>query len=192
MEGWKRGECSPLCLGAGNLQLQFFSGGWGKKDFEISLSWSFPINQALAPRANRNIANRTRNQSFNLKDILPCRLWKLLKAADPGNVFPPPIQLFVDRTALLQHRIDGKFIELLPFEFVVSADQQRAATTQTVQLGQRYLCGSLDIGSVARCQCVKVSNAPWTSCSRSILVGSLTQLVCYLGLDYLRDERSLT
>src|SRR5438309_6475268 len=43
------------------------------------------------------------------------------------------------------------------------------------------------IGPVARCQCVKVSNAPWTSRSRSILVGGLTQFVCYLGLDYLRE-----
>src|SRR5438045_8413067 len=145
-------------------------------------SSSFPINQALPPRTNRDITNRARNQSFNLKDILPCRLWKLLKTANPGNVFPPPIHLFVDRTALLQHRIDGKFIELLPFEFVMSADQQRAATTQTVQLGHRDLCGSLDIGSVARCHYVKVSSAPWTSRSCSILVGCSSQSVCYLAL----------
>src|SRR5437588_12477565 len=110
-------------------------------------SSSFPINQALAPRTNRNITNRARNQSFNLKYVLSCRFWKLFKAANPRNIFLPPIHLFVDRTALLQDRIDGKSIELLPLEFVVSADQKRAATAETVQLGQRDLCGSLDIGS---------------------------------------------
>src|SRR5205823_3987355 len=112
----------------------------------------------------------------------------LFKSANLRNVFPPPIHLFVNRTALLQNRIDRKFIESLPFEFVMSTDQQWTTTTQAVQFGQRNLGGSLDIVSVARCQCIKVSYAAWTARSYPIFVGYFTKLACYLALENLCDK----